>query len=84
MIKKSYLHFHGLLMGTNDAQISYKMPACYGVNLPVRAKAIKINIFVQNGIVEVPRELRANFRGKTLRDQKVSSVQTPWSFFFFF
>lgn len=55
-------------MGTNDAQISYKMPACYGVNLPVRAKAIKMNIFVQNGIVEVPRDLHANFRGKTLRD----------------
>lgn len=70
-------------MGTNDAQISYKMPACYGVNLPIRAKAIKINIFVQNGIVEVPRDLHANFRGKTLRDRKVSSVQTPSVNFFF-
>lgn len=70
-------------MGTNDAQISYKMPACYGVNLPVRAKAIKMNIFVQNGIVEVPRDLHANFRGKTLRDWKVSSVQTPLVNFLF-
>lgn len=70
-------------MGTNDAQISYKMPVCCGVNLPVRAKAIKINIFVQNGIVEVPRERHADFRGKTLRDQKVRSVQTPLVIFFF-
>lgn len=83
MIKKSYLHFHGLLIGTNDAQISYKMSACYGVNLPVRAKAMKINIFVQNGIVEVPRERYTNFRGKTLRDQKVRSAQTPLVIFFF-
>lgn len=61
-------------MGTNDAQINDKMPACYGVNPPVRAKAIKINIFVQNGIVEIPRDLCGNFRGTTLRDQKVSSA----------
>lgn len=54
-------------MGTNDAQISYKMSACYGVNLPACAKAIKMNIFAQNGIVEIPRGLRDNFRGETLR-----------------
>lgn len=55
MIKKAHLHFHGLLMWTNDAQINYKMSASYGVNLLILAKAIKINIFTQKWACEDPQ-----------------------------
>lgn len=65
-------------MGTNDAQISYKMPDCYGVNLPACAKATKMNIYERNGLVEIPRGLRANFRGKTLRREQCADFLWPF------
>lgn len=64
MIKKAHLHFHGLLMWTNDAQINYKMSACYGVNLLILAKAIKINIFRQKWAHENPQRTASQLHKK--------------------
>lgn len=80
MIKKSYLHFHGLLMWTNDAQINYKMSPCYGVNLLILAEAIMISIYTQNGFMEIPRELHPNFIRKFERPKRKVLCRLVWSF----
>lgn len=76
MIKKSYLHFHGLLMWTNDAQINYKMSPCYGVNLLILAEAIMINIYTQKRAHGNPQRTACQLHKKVWKTKKESAVQT--------